>query len=190
MGGVVFGQGPASRHVGCIFVYRVGIFYIEQSHMMGNVKKLFLAAKRSSTRALLSLSVRPSVRPFQNWISHCLVSLWQLMTAFDSLWQLLTAYDSLWQLLTAFDNFWQLLTTYHNLSQLMTTYDNLWQLMTTYDNLWQLLTTFDNFWQLMTTYTCTLCKLSSSQDFVVGLVLNQILQFRVYKTRLFISSTN
>ena len=57
MGGVVFGQGPASRHVGCIFVYRVGIFYIEQL-MMGNVKKLFLVAKRSSTCALLSLSVR------------------------------------------------------------------------------------------------------------------------------------
>ena len=35
----------------------------------------FLAAKRSSTSALFSLSVRLSVRPFQNQISHCLVSL-------------------------------------------------------------------------------------------------------------------
>ena len=40
-----------------------------------------------------------------------------------------------------------------------------------YDNFWQLMTAFlDNFWQLLTTYICTLCKLSSSQDFVVGLV--------------------
>ena len=80
----------------------------------------FLAAKRSSTRALvLCPSVRLSVR-LQNWISHCLVSLWQLLTFYDNLWQLMTTDDNLWQL--------------------MTTYDNLWQLMTTYDNLWQLMT--------------------------------------------------
>ena len=42
-------------------------------------------------------------------------------------------------------------------------YDSLWQLLTTFDNFWQL-------WQLLTTYTCTLCKLSSSQDLVVGLL--------------------
>ena len=79
----------------------------------------------------------------------------QPMTTYDSLWQLMTAHDSLWQLLT--------------------TVDNCWQFLTAYDNFWQLLTTFDNLWQLMTTYTCTLCKLSSSQDLVVGLVfLEQI----------------
>ena len=79
----------------------------------------------------------------------------QIMTMYDNLWQLLTASNSFWQPLTASDSFWQL----------MTTYDNLWQL------LWHLLTPFDNFWQLLTTYTCSLCKLSSSQDLVVGLVI-------------------
>ena len=87
----------------------------------------FLAAKGSSTRALVfCLSVCG-----QNWISHCLVSLWQLMTAYDSLWQLMTAYDSFWQLLTAFDSLWQLMTAYDSLWQLMIAYDNLWQRMTT-----------------------------------------------------------
>ena len=32
------------------------------------------------------------------------------------------------------------------------------------------MTTYDNLWQLLITYTCKLCKLSSSQDLVVGLV--------------------
>ena len=108
-------------------------------------------------------------------------NFWQLMTIYDSLWQLVTTFDSLWQLLTAYDNFWQLMKTFDNLWQLMTAYDNFWQLLTSIDNFWQLLTTFDNFWHLLTsfdifwhlltTYTWTLCKLSSSQDFVVGLVI-------------------
>ena len=119
------------------------------------------------------LSVCPSVRPFQNWISHCLPaydSLWQLMTTYDNLWQLMTAYDNLWRLMTTYDSLWQLMTTYDNLRQLMTAYDSLWQLMTTYDNFWQLLTSYDNLWQLFTLVHCTLCKLSSSQDLVAGLV--------------------
>ena len=88
----------------------------------------------------------------QNWISQCLVSLWQLMTTYDSLWQLMTAYDSLWQLMTAYDSLWQLLTTSDNFWQLMTTYDSFWQILTTSDNFWQLLTTFDKFWQLTTSF--------------------------------------
>ena len=67
------------------------------------------------------------------------------------------------------------MTNYDNLWQLMTTYDSLWQLLTAYDNFWQLLTTFDNFWPLLTTYTCTLCKLSSSQDLIVALVIFETL---------------
>ena len=133
-------------------------------------------------------------------------SLWEVMTAYDSLWQLMTTYDSLWQLLTTFDNFWQLWTTFDCLWQLVTAYDSLWQLLTTFDNFWQLLTTFstfdsfwqllktfDNFWQLLTTfdnfwqllitlttYTCTLCKLSSSQDLVVGLVSEGKIHFEQF----------
>ena len=79
---------------------------------------------RSSTSALLSLSVCPSV---------CFKT--EFLTVFPP-------YDVLWQLMTAYDSFWQL--------------------MTAFDSLWQLLRTFD---------TCPLCKLSSSQDFGVGLVL-------------------
>ena len=83
---------------------------------------LFLAAKRSSTHALvLCLSVRLSVRG-QTWISHCLVSLWQLMTAYDNFWQLLTTFDNFWQLLTTFDNFWQILTNFDKFWKLLTTY--------------------------------------------------------------------
>ena len=64
------------------------------------------------------------------------------------------------------------MTAYDSLRQFLTTFDSLWQLLTTFDHFWQLFTTFYNFLQLFTTYTCTLCKLSSSQDLVVGLVLN------------------
>ena len=61
----------------------------------------FLAAKRSSTSALFSLSVRLSVRLSQIGNSHCLSHLWQLMTAYDNLIQLTTTDDSWWQLMTA-----------------------------------------------------------------------------------------
>ena len=137
-------------------------------------ENIFLAAKRSSTSALVSPSVRlwsklnfslfgQLMTTYDNlwqlmtaYDNLCQLmttynSLWQLMTTYDNLWQLMTAYDNFWQLLTTFDNFWQLLTTYDNLWQLMTTFANFWQLMTTFNNFWQLLTTFDNFWQLLTT---------------------------------------
>ena len=93
------------------------------------------------------------------------------MTAYDSLWQLMTAYNSFWQLMTAYDSLWQLMRTLDNIWQCLTTFDNIWQRLTTFDNFWQLLTNYDKLWRLLTTYTCTLCKLSSSQDLVVGLVM-------------------
>ena len=93
------------------------------------------------------------------------------MTAYDNFWQLMTAYDNLWQLMTTYDKLWRLMTTFDSLRQPLTTFDSLWQL--TFYNFLQLLTTFYNFLQLFTTYACTLCKLSSSQDLVVGLVFNK-----------------
>ena len=103
------------------------------TYVFKKIKERFLAAKRSSTRALvLCLSVRPSV----------------VKTEFLIVW---SAYDNLWQPMSTYDNLWQLMTAYDNLWQLMTAYDNLWQLMTSYDSFWQLLTAFDNFWQLMPT---------------------------------------
>ena len=95
----------------------------------------FLAAKRSSTRALvLCLSVRPSVRHQVEFLT-----VWSL---FDSLWQLMTAYDSLQQLMTAYDSWWQLITAENSW----------WQLLTTFDNFWQLLRAFESFWQLLKAY--------------------------------------
>ena len=83
----------------------------------------------------------------------------------------MTTYDNLWQRMTAFDNLWQLMTAYDSLWQLWTTFDIVWHHLTTFDNLWQLMTTYDKFWQLLTLVRCMLCKLSSSWDLVVGLVL-------------------
>ena len=70
----------------------------------------------------------PSVCPFQNQISPCLVPIWQFMIAYDSLWQHMTTYDNCRQLLTAYDNLWQLITAYHSFWQLLTAYDSFWQL--------------------------------------------------------------
>ena len=76
--------------------HRVVIFYIfPPRHILANK---FLAAKRSSTRALvLCLSVCP-------WSKLNFSLFGQLMTTYDSLWQLMTAYDSLWQLMTTYDS--------------------------------------------------------------------------------------
>ena len=64
-------------------------------------KLKFLAAKRSSTSALVPPSVCLSVCL---WSKLNFSLFGQLMTTYDNVWRLI--YDSLWQLMTTYDSFW------------------------------------------------------------------------------------
>ena len=121
-------------------------------------------------------SVLPSVCPSQNWISPCLVPIWQLMTAYDNSWQLMTAYDSLWQLMTAYDSWWQLMTAFDSFWQLLTTFDYFWLLLTTHDKKNQFYGSTD---RLLVVH-CMFCILSSSQDLVVVLVFSRQVEGTIF----------
>ena len=76
------------------------------------------------------------------WVAmQCVsISLWQLMTAYDS--NHTPDYQR-----TAYDSY---LVLDYAPRQLRAVFGGLWQLMTAYDSLWQLMTAYDSLWQLMT----------------------------------------